>query len=360
VESESPLAFAALHRLLRPVLPAAGRLPAWQARALRGAFGEEDDTDTDRFLVFLAALSLLAETAEDAPVLALVDDAHWLDEASAAALLFVARRLQAERVALLFAAREGDVRRFDSGDLPSLPVHGLDAAAAAVLAERAGVHVPAVVGEQLVVRTGGNPLALVELPGALSASQLAGDAPLPAQLPVTEGVERVFLDRARRLSEPARTLLLVMAADDSGRLAAVRAAAAHLGVEDAVLDAVERSGLVRVRDGQVELRHPLVRSAVYDAATSAARRRVHRVLAETATDADRRAWHLAAATEEPDEKVAEELERAGERARIKVGKRPPPRPSPAPPSSRCGRGPRPPPLRGRPRRLARRATRPRP
>ncbi|PVZ14625.1 helix-turn-helix transcriptional regulator [Actinomycetospora cinnamomea] len=316
VESESPLAFAALQRLLRPVTPLLGRLPARQARALGAAVGKEDEADTDRFLAFLGALSLLAEVAGDAPVLAVVDDAHWLDDASAAALLFVARRVAAERVALLFGTRPDG---FDDVDLPTRTVAGLDHdAALALLAERSGVAVPAEVGEGLVARTGGNPLALVELPGALSAAQLAGRAPMPPRLPVTEGVERVFLDRARRLPEPARTLLLVAAADDSGRIGTVRRAAATLGAGDDALDAAERSGLIRVDGGEIALRHPLVRSAVHGAATSAARRRVHRALAAV-TDDDRRAWHLAAAAEDVDEAVAADLERVADRARGRGG-----------------------------------------
>lgn len=323
VESESPLAFAALQRLLRPVASLTGRLPARQARALRAAFGEADDPETDRFVVFLGALSLLTEAAADRPVLAVVDDAHWLDDASAAALLFVARRVHSEPVALLFAAREGDVRGFDGPDLPDLAVGGLDpAAAAALLSEQAGTSVPAEVGARLVADTGGNPLALVELPTALSPDQLAGRAPLPARLPVTEGVERVFLDRARRLSAPARTLLLVAAADDSGRVATVRAGAAALGVDERAFDEVERSGLVRVQGPELELRHPLVRSAVHTAATSGDRRRAHRALAEAFAaerDPDRRAWHLAAATDRPDEAVAAELEAVATRARRRGG-----------------------------------------
>ncbi len=319
-ESEAPLAFAALHRLLRPVTSFLERLPARQARALRTAFGEEDGgVDVDRFAVFVGALGLLAEAAEDAPVLAVVDDAHWLDDASAAALLFVARRVQAERIALLFAAREGDMRRFDSGDLPVLTVAGLgEGDAIALLAERAGTAVPVDVVAALVARTGGNPLALTELPSALSAAQLAGEAPLPPQLPVTDGVERVFLDRAQRLPASAQRLLLVAAVDDSGRIATVRKAAATLGVDDDALDAVEESGLLRIRNGEVELRHPLVRSAVYTAATSTARRLVHRALAD-ALDGDRRIWHLAAATEDVDEKVADQLERVAAQARGRGG-----------------------------------------
>lgn len=323
VESESPLAFAALHRLLRPAMSHVGRLPAPQARALRTALGEEAGPEVDRFLVFLAALSLLADAAEQGPVLGVIDDAHWLDDASAAALLFVARRLQAERVALLFAAREGDVRRFDTGDLPELVVGGLDRdAACSLLTERAGVAVSAAVCDRLMASTGGNPLALVELPDALSPAQLSGDASLPAQLPVTEGVQRAFLDRAHRLPEAAQTFLLVAAADDSGRVVTVRHAVSALGGDDRALDAVERSGLLRVRGAELEMRHPLVRSAVYNAATSSARREAHRALAEALDadqDTDRRAWHLAAAAEEPDEAVVGELERAAESARVRGG-----------------------------------------
>jgi DNA-binding CsgD family transcriptional regulator len=322
IESESPLAFAALQRLLRPAMRHADKLPAPQTRALRAAFGEAEGAG-DRFLVFLGALSLLAETAEEAPVLAVVDDAHWLDDASAAALQFVARRLGAERVALLFAVRDGDVRRFDSEDLPVLVLDGLDAAGARdLLTEHAGVPVPADVADRLARQTGGNPLALVEIADALSGAQLRGEAVLPAQLPVTEGVERAFLDRYRRLREPSQTWLLVAAADDSGHAGTIAAGAAALGADERAQHEVERSGLVQVRGGMVEMRHPLVRSAVYSAATSLERRRAHRALAEALTgaeDGDRRAWHLAAAVDQPDAGVVAELDDAAERARARGG-----------------------------------------
>ncbi|NTW40038.1 MAG: AAA family ATPase, partial [Cellulomonadaceae bacterium] len=307
IESESPLAFAALQRLLRPVLGLAHRLPAPQARSLRRAFGEEDG-EADRFLVFLATLSLLAEAAEEAPVLALVDDAHWLDDASAAALLFVARRLQAERIALLFAVRDGDVRRFDAGELPVLALGELDPSDAGVLLTAlAGVPVPGDVLDRLVTSTGGNPLALVELADALPTGQLSGHEPLPLHLPLTEGVERAFLDRFRRLPSGAQAFLLVAAADDSGRAAIVRQAALTLDTSPEEVDAAEDSGLVSVIDGVVTLHHPLVRSAVYGAATSSQRRAAHRALADALVeggDLDRRAWHRAAAAEDPELAVA--------------------------------------------------------
>ncbi len=198
VESESPLAFAALQRLLWPLRGRIEVLPSPQRTALRAAMGETEG-DGDRFLAFLGTLSLLAEAAEASPVLAVVDDAHWLDDASTAALLFVARRLQDERIALVFAARDGDARRFEAPDLPSVVLGGVGGEAASViLSARAGTEVAPEVRDRLVAATGGNPLGLGELAGALGPDQLAGRAPLPAQLPLTGGVERAFLDRFRR------------------------------------------------------------------------------------------------------------------------------------------------------------------
>jgi DNA-binding CsgD family transcriptional regulator len=321
IESESPLAFAALHRLLRPVLPYLDRLPPAQARALRAAFGELEGTIGDRFVVFVATLSLLSEAAEEQPVIAVVDDAHWLDAASAEALLFVARRLLADRVALVFGAREGDVRRFPGDGLPELVLGGLDSAAAgALLAERAGAPVSAEVSAVLVAQTGGSPLALMELPGALSAGQLAGTARLPDPLPLTAGVERAFLDRGRRLPADAQTLLLVAAADDSGQIAAVGPAAAALGAGPLALEVAERSGLIQTQGPELWFRHPLVRSAVYGAATASERQRAHRALAESlASDPDRRTWHLALATAGPDDGVAADLDAVAGRAQRRGG-----------------------------------------
>jgi len=323
IESEAPLAFAAVQRLLRPVLRHAAQLPAPQAGALRAAFGEGDEQAPDRFLVFLAVLSLLAEAAESVPVLCVVDDAHWLDEASAAALGFVARRLASERVAMLFGARDGDLRRFDAEGLPAHELGGLDPVAAAdLLSERAGSAVAPEVLGRLMAQTGGNPLGLVELPGVLTAAQLGGSQPLPPRLPVTEGVQRIFLDRSRRLSPAAQTLLLVAAADDSARLPVLLRAAATLGVGAQALDEVERSQLLRVSGSVVAMRHPLVRSAVYQGATSRSRKQAHGALAAVLTgadDADRRAWQLAWATEEPDEAVVAELDSAAVRAQRRGG-----------------------------------------
>ena len=318
IESEAELAFAGLHQLLRPILGQVDGLPGPQATALRAAFGLEQGRVEDRFLVSVAVLSLLAEAAERRPVLCVVDDAHWLDEASANALFFVARRLEAEGVVVLFAARDGDPRRFGAVGLPELEIGGLDGVAvAALLAERAAVPVDPQVRDRLLERTGGNPLALVELPSVLTSDQLSGTQPLPLPLPLTDGVERAFLERVRRLPDDAQALLLIAAAEDTGRQATVTAAAATLGAGVAALDAAEAAGLVRVRAGAIAFRHPLVRSAVYQGATSSQRRRAHRALAGAADregDADRRAWHLAAAAVEPDQRVVRELDAVAERA----------------------------------------------
>src|SRR5215207_8010024 len=311
IESEAELAFAGLHQLLRPILGQVDGLPGPQATALRAAFGLEQGRVKDRFLVSVAVLSLLAEAAERRPVLCVVDDAHWLDEASANALVFVARRLEAEGVVVLFAARDGDPRRFGAVGLPTLEIGGLGGVAvAALLAERAAVSVDPEVRDRLLERTGGNPLALIELPSVLTSDQLSGTQPLPLRLPLTDGVEHAFLERVRRLPDDAQALLLIAAAEDTGRQAT-------LGAGVAALDAAEAAGLVRVRAGGIAFRHPLVRSAVYQGATSSQRRQAHRALAGAADregDADRRAWHLAAAAVEPDQGVVRELDAAAERA----------------------------------------------
>jgi DNA-binding CsgD family transcriptional regulator len=320
VESESPLAFAALQRLLLPLAGRLDALPDPQRNALSAALGAAPG-EGERFLAYLGTLTLLAEAAAESPVLAVVDDAHWLDEASAAALLFVARRLQDDRVALVFAARDGDVRRFEATDLPDLAIGGMAGADAdELLASYAGGSVDPGVRDQIVAATGGNPLALVELVGLLSAEQLAGRAALPTPLPLTGGVERAFLDRTRRLSELAQRFLLVAAADDTARLTVVSDAARELGAVEEALDEVERAGLLRADGDVLTLHHPLVRSGVYGAATTAERRAVHRALAGAlASDPDRRAWHLAAAADRPDEDVVAALDGVAERAVARGG-----------------------------------------
>ena len=320
IEFESELAFAGLHQLLRPALDLLDRLPDPQAAALRGAFGLSERTGDDRFLISAACLSLLAELAERRPVLCLVDDFQWVDTPSVGALLFVARRLDMDRIALLFAAREGDERRFDG--LKSLELGGLDHGAAAAVVDRGGRDIAPAVRESLLRRAGGNALALVELPAALTPAQLAGDDPFPDNLPLPPSVERLFLERVLRLPPPTRRLLLLIACDHTGRLAPIMQAANALGIEAEALTAAERAKLVEVRGKHVDLRHPLVRSAVYQGAASGNRRAAHLALADALAEpqeADQRAWHRAAATAGPDDDVARELERTAERAQLRSG-----------------------------------------
>ncbi len=319
VESESPLAFAAVQRLLWPLRGRVEALAAPQRAALRAALGETAATG-DRFLAFLGALNLLADAAQDRPVLAVVDDAHWLDDASTAALVFAARRLQDERIALLLAVRDGG-SVFHADDLPRIELGGVNGATADVLLQaRSGSAVSPEVRDQLVDATGGNPLALVELAGVLTAGQLNAREPLPAVLPLTGGVEGAFLDRFRRLDEPTQHFVLVAAADDTGRLTVIRAAADRLHVGEDALDAAEQAGLLRVEGNQVSLYHPLVRSAVYRTVSSARRRAVHRALAcALADDPDRRAWHLAAAADRPHDDLAAALDAVAERAADRGG-----------------------------------------
>ena len=321
LESEAPLAFAGLHQLLRPVLSLLDRLPEPQARALRIAFGQQDGPSEDPFLIALATLTMLSEAADAGPVLCIVDDAHWLDSASTAALLFVARRLRADPVAVLFAARDGDVRRFAADGVPTLVLDGLSARAARqVLNERIGAPVPDAVAAVLLDRTGGNPLALVELPTSLTADQLAGTAPIAEHVRLTDRVQQVFLDRCRRLPAEVQTVVLVAAADDSGRLSVVADSAARLGLPAHALSEAERAGLLVSERDTVRVRHPLVRSAVYQAATGHERRAVHEALAAALTDdPDRQAWHQAAAADGPDAGVVAALERAAERAERRGG-----------------------------------------
>jgi DNA-binding CsgD family transcriptional regulator len=323
LESESPLAFAGLHQLLGPLLPLIDRLPPPQSRALRVAFGQEEGDAVEPFLVGLATLGLLTEAAEASPVLCVIDDAHWLDTATADAVVFAARRLQADPVALLFTAREGDARRFTPRDIPVLALSGLaPQAARSLISERSGVALPDAVAEQMLKHTNGNPLALVELPSTLSRDQLAGDAPLPEQFRLTDAVQRAFLDRCRRLPEQVQTLLLVAAADDSGNLAVVRQAASILGVDESAVSAAERARLLVTDRDTIRVRHPLVRSAVYQAATGHERRSAHRAIADALGDRgdpDRRAWHRAASVEGPDAIAVAALVEVGVRAERRGG-----------------------------------------
>ena len=323
LEVEAPLAFAALHRLLRPLTRLRAALAEPQARALRVAFGEEEGPSVEPFLVGVATLSLLTTAAEENLVVCVVDDAHWLDPATAGALLFCARRLGADRVAMVFAARDGAWGSFDPQGLPEMVLTGLDPdASRALLEERLGDVTADEVVERIVAETRGNPLALLELPGELTPGQLSGSSPLPSQLHLTAHVEQVFLDRSRRLPPSVQTMLLLAAADDTGELDVLRRAGAGLGLGEADLQAALDSGLLVGGTTSFSVRHPLVRSAIYQAATGAQRRGVHRALAEALSghgDPDREAWHRASAAEGPDQEVVAALELVGIRAQRRGG-----------------------------------------
>jgi DNA-binding CsgD family transcriptional regulator len=323
IEAESELAFAALHQLVWPVLDRLARLAEPQAAALAGALGLSRASVQDRFLIGVGVLTLLAEAAEDVPLLCVIDDAQWLDRPSADALTFAARRLEAEGVVLLFAARDGELRRFEGPGLAELRLTGLDPEVArALLAEHVASTLSPAVRDRLVENAGGNPLALIELPRLMSDEQLAGRAPLPEPLPQSSEIERVYLERARGLPVDTQLLLLLVAADDTGSLATIFGAGATLGVEPGALDAAEAAGLVRAFDGGVEFCHPLVRSTLYRDATFAQRQASHGALADVLDgehDADRRAWHRAAASPGQDDEVAAELEHTARRARRRSG-----------------------------------------
>ena len=319
VQSEMELALAALHQLCMPLLEWLERLPEPQRNALATIFGLSEGAVPDRFFVGLAALGLLSEAAEERPLVCVVDDAQWLDRASAQVLAFVARRLRAEPVVMLFGAREPSE---EFAGLAELVVEGLsDRAARDLLASVIPGRLDERVADQIVAETRGNPLALLELPHGLSAAQLAGGFGLPGAASLEGRIEESFQRRLQTLPEDTQRLLLVAAAEPLGDPALLRRAATLLGIVGPVLEPAERAGLLEV-DGRVRFRHPLVRSTVYRAASVEQRQRMHRALAE-ATDAeidpDRRAWHLAEATAGPDESVAGELDRAAGRAQARGG-----------------------------------------
>ena len=319
VESEMELAFAALHQLCAPMLDRLERLPGPQHDAVGVAFGLSAGNAPDRFLVGLAVLSLLSEVGEERPLLCLVDDAQWLDRASAQALAFVARRLLADSVALVVATRE-PIEELTGQ--PELLVEGLgNGDARALLGSALRVPLDERVRDRIVAETRGNPLALLELPRGLTLAQLAGGFGVP-DLPRLPGrIEDRFRQRDAALPAASRRLLLVAAADPTGDPVLVWRAAARLGIGPEAATAAEADGLLAI-DARVTFRHPLVRSAVYWAAPLAERRVVHRALAEAtepAADPDRRAWHRAQAAAGADEEVAFELERSAGRAQARGG-----------------------------------------
>ncbi|HET8894619.1 MAG TPA: AAA family ATPase [Gaiellaceae bacterium] len=319
VEGEMELAFAALHQLCSQSLGLLERLPGPQREALEGALGLSAGRAANPFLVGLAVLNLLSKAAEDQPLLCIVDDAQWLDRASAGVLAFVARRLRDERIAMFFAAREPIDALAGLAELRVDPLGHRDARA--LLDSVLQARLDEQVFERIVAETGGNPLAILELPRGLTPAQLAGGFGLPEALPLSAGIEQSFTRRLARLPRDAQRLLLLAAADPVGDPPLIWRAAGLLEIPEAAADAVEREGLL-VMGPRVVFRHPLVRSAVYRAADPGERRRVHAALAE-ATEAqlnpDRRAWHRAQAASVPDEDVAAELERSAARAQARGG-----------------------------------------
>ena len=319
VQSEMELAFAGLHQLLAPMLDCVEGLPGPQRDALRTAFGFGPGPVPDRLVVALAVLGLLSDAGEDQPLVCVVDDEQWLDRASAQVLAFVARRLDAETVGLVFAARAPSD---ELAGLPELVVEGLGAADAGALLDSALTGpLDARVRDQIVSETRGNPLALLELPRGITPAELAGGFALPGAVALSGRIEESFRRRLEALPAETRRLLLLAAADPVGEPLLVLRAAERVAVEtDAAIAAVE-AGLVEF-GALVRFRHPLVRSAVYRSASLQERRDAHRALAEAtdpARDPDRRAWHLAQAAPGPDEQVACELERSAGRAQARGG-----------------------------------------
>jgi DNA-binding CsgD family transcriptional regulator len=321
VQSEMELAFAGLHQLCAPLLDRLDRLPDPQRDALYTAFGLSGGMAPDRFLVGLAALGLFSEAAEERPLVCVVDDVQWLDRASAQALGFVARRLLAESVALVFAVRESSEQHELTG-LAELAVEGLRPGdARQLLGSVVPGRIDERVSDRIVAETRGNPLALLELPRGFTAAQLAGGFALPGARALSGRIEDSFRQRLEALPADTRRLLLVAAAEPVGEPLLVWRAAGRLGIGAEAAAAAEEAGLVEF-DGRVWFRHPLVRSAVYRAASASERQCVHRALAEATDphmDPDRRAWHRAHATVGPDEDVAAELERSAGRAQARGG-----------------------------------------
>lgn len=321
VESEMELAFAGLHGLCAPMLGALERLPGPQRDALGTAFGLDAGPAPDPFMVGLAVLTLLADTAEEEPLLCLVDDAQWLDRVSAQMLAFVARRLLAERVGFVFAVREG-VGDHLFGGLPELFVTGINPRDARTLLDSTiPGPIDAPVRERILAEASDNPLALLELPRGLTSTAVAGGFGLPSGTPLISRIEQGFVQQTRDLPDGTQKLLLLAAAEPTGDVSLLLRAAARLGIDADAAAPAEVAGLVDI-ETRFRFRHPLVRSAVYRAADAPDRRDAHRALADLSDeelDPDRRVWHRAHAVVGTDKAVARELERSAGRARRRGG-----------------------------------------
>ncbi len=320
VEAEAELPLAGLSQLFSPVLDLVETIPPTQRAALKAGFGlETPPAAGDRFAVYAAVLSLLVAVSERSPVLALVDDAQWLDLSSAEALMFAARRLGQEGVVLLFALRDAEPGAFEPAGLPEVRVPGLDAgASAALLREHVDVPLSPTMADRLFQATGGNPLALIELPDVLSEAQLGGRETIEEPLPAGPQIETGFRRRIDALPRKTQSALTVAAASGLDVIDELVAALQALDLQISDLDAAEAAGLVKIDRSSLTFPHPVARSAAYHAASSHERREAHRALAEALRSEQwlgRRAWHLASAAVEPDEDAAAELERAGLDAR---------------------------------------------
>jgi hypothetical protein len=321
MQSEMELAFSGLHQLCAPLLDHLATLPEPQREAIGTALGLESGPVPDRFLVALAVLGLLADRARAQPLVCVIDDAQWLDRASAQALAFVARRLQAESVAMVFATRTPTVDSELVG-LPRLDVDGLADHDARTLL-RSTVHVPLDdrVRDRIVAETRGNPLAILELPRGLTHAELAGGFGLPEPTRLATEIEASFQRRAAKLGTAAQRLLLIAAAEPLGDPTVVWRAAEHAGIERAWNESVAVAELCEFGQ-RVRFRHPLVRSAIYGAASTGERQAVHRALAAATnpdTEHDRHVWHRAHGASAPDEHLAAELEHCAGQAQARGG-----------------------------------------
>src|SRR5689334_20649697 len=313
--SEAQLAFAGLHQLLLPLLGSLDLLPNPQRQALETAFGiaDGDAYAPDLFLIGLATLGLVAERAAETPLLFVVEDAHWLDRPSAEVLQFVARRIESDPAVLLFAVREGVPSCFDDADLSELPLAGLDEDASNALLDLTPARLPSDLKRRILEEAAGNPLALIELPAA--AAELGTHSRQSAPLPLTARLEQAFASRLTTLDTDVRRLLLLAALDDVDLAELSRAAETPLE-PDALVPAVA-AGLGTLESGSFRFRHPLVRSAVEQAATSDELRGAHAALAGALADEpDRAVWHRAAAASGPDDAIAEALDAAANRATL--------------------------------------------
>lgn len=320
-ESEMELAYAGLHQLCAPLLRRLDRLPGPQQRALRVALGLDDGEHPDRLMVGLAVLTLLSEASNERPTICVIDDAQWVDAASLQAMAFVARRLLADPVVMIFAACQRRDDRLIS-DLPELQVQGLgDEDARTLLSSTVPGDLNGQVRENIIAEAGGNPLALMELHRVLSPAELAGGFGLAEAGQLTNRLERGFGQRLAELTDETKTLLLIAAADPMGEPRWLAAAAARLGIPDDAVELVERAQLISVGT-RVRFRHPLIRSAVYRGSSLSERRRVHRALADVVDGPvadEHRIWHLAHAANAPDEQLAEQLEHSAQQACARSG-----------------------------------------